>query len=90
MDDLINRQAAIDVIFSEPLYETGMKKRSAEEVVPAIFEKVKGLPPAESSIPISWIEKYIDWLGGMKCGASENIAFHVSLMVQRWSKKFLS
>ena len=37
--DIISRQAAIDVIFSEPLYETGMKKRSAEEVVPAIFEK---------------------------------------------------
>jgi len=46
MNDLISRQAAIDVIFSEPLYEPGMKKRSAEEVVPAIFEKVKVLPSA--------------------------------------------
>ena len=48
--DSIYRQAAIDVIFSEPLYETGMEKRSAEEVVPAIFEKIKALPPAQSQV----------------------------------------
>lgn len=46
-EDVISRQKAIDVIFSEPLYETGMKKRSAEEVVPAIFEKIKALPPEQ-------------------------------------------
>jgi hypothetical protein len=45
--DLISRQAAIDAIFSEPLYKTGMKKRDANEVVPAIFEKIKTLPSAQ-------------------------------------------
>lgn len=47
MDDLINRQAAIDAIFSEPLYESGMKKRDADAVVPAIYEKIKLLPSAQ-------------------------------------------
>ena len=40
-DDCISRQSAIDTIFAEPLYKPGMKKRYAEEVVPAIFEKNK-------------------------------------------------
>ena len=47
MDDLISRQAAIDAIFSEPLYKSGMKKRDADAVVPAIYEKIKSLPSAQ-------------------------------------------
>ena len=45
--DMISRQAAIDAMFSEPLYKTGMKKRSADEVVPAIYGKIKAMPPAQ-------------------------------------------
>ena len=47
MKDPIERQAAIDVLFSEPLYEPGMKKRGADAVVPVIYEKIKSLPPAQ-------------------------------------------
>lgn len=47
MDDLISRQAAIDAIFSEPLYKSGMKKRDADVVVPVIYEKIKSLPSAQ-------------------------------------------
>lgn len=45
--DLISRQAAIDAIFSEPLYESGMKKRDADAVAHAIYEKIKSLPSVE-------------------------------------------
>ena len=45
--DCISRQVAIDAIFSEPLYKPGMKKRDADEVVPAIYEKIKSSPPAQ-------------------------------------------
>lgn len=45
--DTISRKAAIDVIFSEPLYKPGLKKRDADVVVPAIYEKIKSLPPAQ-------------------------------------------
>lgn len=47
MSDPIERQDAIDAIFSEPLYEPGMKKRDAEEVILAVFEKIKSLTPAQ-------------------------------------------
>ncbi len=45
--DAISRQAAIDAIFSEPIYKSGMKKRYADAVVPAIYEKIKSLPSAQ-------------------------------------------
>lgn len=57
-EDAISRQAANDAIFSEPLYKTGMKERSAEEAVPAIFEKIKSLPPVTPPPKIGrWIVK---------------------------------
>ena len=50
MSDPISREAVIDAIFSEPLYKTGMKKRDADAVVPAIYEKIKSLPSAQPEI----------------------------------------
>jgi hypothetical protein len=47
MDKLISQQAAIDEIFNEPLYESGMKRRYADVVIPAIYEKIKSLPSAQ-------------------------------------------
>jgi len=61
MDDSISRQEAFDAIFSEPLYESGMKKKDAEEVVPAIFEKIKSLPPTKSD------DKQGEWLWSFDC-----------------------
>lgn len=49
-DDQISRRAAVDAIFSEPLYESGMKKRDADAVVPAIYEKIKSLPSARPEV----------------------------------------
>lgn len=46
-EDMISRAEAIDVIFSEPLYKSGLKKRDADEVVPVIYEKIKSLPSAQ-------------------------------------------
>ena len=57
--DLISRAEAIDVIFSEPLYKSGLKKRDADEVVPAIYEKIKSLPSAQSMRKKGkWTEKH--------------------------------
>ena len=47
VNDCISRQAAIDAIFSEPLYESGMKKRDADAVVPAIYERIQSLPSVQ-------------------------------------------
>ena len=51
VDDPISRQAAIEAIFSEPIYKSGMKKRYADAVVPAIYEKIKSLPSAQPDVP---------------------------------------
>jgi len=45
--ELISRQAVLDAIYSEPLYESGMKKRDSDIIVPAIYEKIKALPSAQ-------------------------------------------
>ena len=67
MSDLISREAVIDAIFSEPLYKTGMKKRDADAVVPAIYEKIKSLPSAQPEIirckDCRWRDDYGHWLG---------------------------
>lgn len=75
MNDLISRQAAIDAIFSEPLYESGMKKRDADAVVPAIYEKIKSLPSVqpeqkkeESRIKAKWREKGVYIFECSNCG----------------------
>ena len=47
MRDPIDREDALEAVSSEPLYKTGMKRRYADEAVPAIYEKIKALPPAE-------------------------------------------
>ena len=51
-----------------------------------IREAIEALtvPSADSSIPISWIEKYIDWLNGLESPFSTITALQVSLMVKRW------
>jgi len=56
----ISKQAAIDAIFSEPLYESGMKKRDADAVVPAIYEKIKSLPSAQPDYQevLGWLLAY--------------------------------
>lgn len=46
--DTVSRQAVLDAIFSEPLYESGMRKRDSDDIVPAIYEKIKALPPSPS------------------------------------------
>lgn len=56
--DTISRQAVLDAIFSEPLYESGMKKRDADAVVPAIYEKIKALPPSPSRPKREWINNH--------------------------------
>jgi len=47
-DDTVYRDAALEAVSSEPLYESGLKRKYADEVIPEIYEKIKALPPAES------------------------------------------
>ena len=67
--DLIDRQQAIDAIFSEPLYKSGMKKRDVDVVVPAIYKKIKSLPSVQPTA--TWlIHKWGDDAQCSNCGRS--------------------
>ena len=61
MDKLISQQAAIDVIFNEPLYESGMKRRYADVVIPAIYEKIKSLPSAQPESTRTFVELVVKY-----------------------------
>ena len=50
MRDPIDREDALEAVSSEPLYKTGMERRYADEAVPAIYEKIKALQPAQPEI----------------------------------------
>lgn len=48
MRRLLDEDDVIEAISSEPLFESGMKKRDADAVVPVIYEKIKSLPSAQA------------------------------------------
>ena len=72
MDDLISRQAAIDEC----------NKRGAEHIGYAIAHLPSVQP--EPAIPLSWVEKYIEWLKGLDNEFAKLAAAHISVMVKKW------
>ena len=51
-----------------------------------VIKDVRELPPAqpEPSIPMSWIEKYIEWLKSFDNEFANLAAAHISVMVKKW------
>lgn len=81
MSDPIERQEAIDAINDLPDCPNGFSDTYDKSCIIGVLEE---LPSADPSIPISWIEKYIDWLNGLESPFSTVTALQVSLMVKRW------
>lgn len=50
------------------------------------IQAIKSLPPAqpEPSIPLSWIEKHIEWHKSLDNVFAELVAAHISAMVNKW------
>jgi len=78
MNDLISRQAAIDIVVFECGKWTGFAKE--------ISKQLKQLPTVqpEPAIPLSWIEKYIEWLKSFDNEFVNLAAAHISVMVKKW------
>ena len=74
MDDLISRRAAIDAV----------EKNACN--TQRIMDAVNNLPPAqlEPAIPLSWIEKHIEWLKSLDNEFVNLAAAHISVMVKKW------
>lgn len=85
MNDLINRQAAIDAVNS-------WRGRFSEEYNEAIDDcensiiKLPSIQP-ELSIPLSWIERYIEWLKSLDNEFVNLAAAHISVMVKKWRRE---
>ena len=74
--DSISRQAAIDAV----------KHAWAKGLEPSQY--IEELPSApEPSIPVSWIEKHVDWLKNMDNGFATLTAMNISTMVKKWKKE---
>ena len=94
--DTISRQAAIDALkehralYCDNTPETFSKlshveKSRVDELDTAIATLVN-LPTIqpEPAIPLSWIEKHIEWLKGLDNEFAKLAAAHISVMVKKW------
>jgi len=75
--DLISRQAAIDAI------NKSLSRVFTEPCGEQILKGVLSAQP-EPSIPLSWIEKYIEWLKSFDNEFVNLAAAHISVMVKKW------
>ena len=76
--DMVSRQAAIRIAEQGQIHG-----------FPWQFEQLTKLSSAqpEQSIPISWIEKQIDWLKSMDNEFSSISAINISVLVKKWRKE---
>lgn len=53
------------------------------------LEKLDNVPSAqpEIAIPLSWIEKHIEWLKSMDNAFSDLTAMNISVMVKKWKEE---
>ena len=96
--DLISRQAAINALDKQikqcckalgSLSLSDIDKHAVEVRIASLraYRKMlDNLPTVqpELSIPLSWIEKYIEWLKGLDNEFAKLAAAHISVMVKKW------
>ena len=58
----------------------------AERWIPLNIDAVNMQPSVqpEPAIPLSWVEKYIEWLKGLDNEFTKLAAAHISVMVKKW------
>ena len=83
MNDLISRQAAIDVLAE---MQGRCTSKAALIQNSKIWQQIKDLPSAqpEPSIPLSWIEGQIEWLRSLDNAFASMTAGQISAMVEKW------
>ena len=82
MNDLISRQSALD-IFDD--YNVSVENGELE-AYRRDRKRMCELPPAqpEPAIPLSWIEKHIEWHKSLDNEFANLAAAHISVMVKKW------
>lgn len=77
MDDLISRQAAVDAIMGE------YPEVHYPDWYASIIKELPTVQP-EPSIPLSWIEKHIEWLKGIDNEFAKLVVGYISIMLKKW------
>lgn len=77
MNDLISRQAAIDEIMGE------YPEVHYPDWYASIIKELPTVQP-EPSIPLSWIEKHIEWLKGIDNEFAKLVVGYISIMLKKW------
>ena len=86
MGRLLDEDAVIKVL---ELWQKAFRENShyvSASDLSLVVKDVRELPTAqpEPSIPLSWIEKYIEWLKGFDNEFANLEAAHISVMVKKW------
>ena len=86
--DVVSRQAAIDEIknYCENGCDIAEDNWCPSCQREQFIKLLKALPtvPPEPSIPLSWVEKYIEWLKSLDNEFANLAAAHISVMVKKW------
>ena len=79
--DMISRRDAIDVAFDIFPDDEYFREQ--------FVKGIEALPSAqpEIAIPLSWIEKHIEWLKSMDNAFSDLTAMNISVMVKKWKEE---
>ena len=84
-EDTISRAAAIDAVIKDSQVDGAYGYMDTKSIVDLLNDLPSAQP--EQSIPISWIEKQIDWLKSMDNEFSNITAMNISVLVKRWRKE---
>ena len=84
-EDAISRTAAIDAVEKESQVDGAYGYMDTKSIVDLLNDLPSAQP--EPSIPISWIEKQIDWLKSMDNEFSKINAINISVLVKKWRKE---
>ena len=79
MNDLISRQAAIDLINDIDLINFTAKG--------VVRDRLRKLPPAQpDGIPLEWIDKHLEWLDSCSNDFAQLAKVGIRAMVEIWKK----
>ena len=84
----MDRVKAIEVL--KPLvnsyvdYANITMKEEDDNIAEALEMAIEALKQPEPSIPLSWIEKHIEWLKSLDNEFINLAAAHISVMVKKW------
>lgn len=84
---LINREDAIAAVYKG--YEGLLDfTTDGKTIAFSVEEILSGVPSAEPSIPISWINKKIDWLASLDNAFASLAASNLSVMVKQYEEGY--